>query len=496
MSTARILAKNTTVLLAAQVISIAVSLTYLSYSARYLMPEGFSVMSFALSFTSVIAYFADFGFSTLTAMKVARDKSLAGKYLGNMAALRIFLSVLMVLAIAIVINVGDYPEQTIQVIYIIAISTVLYVLNGLFNSLFQAYEKMEYQSIGTVLYSALMFTGTFLAIHYDLGLMGFAFINLATNLVVIIYSLICCTFFIVKPKLALDPEFLKISIIESLPFGIGGFFLTIYYSIDSLLLFNMQAQDVLGWYSASSRLVRYLQVVPLMVNTALFPAMSRFFISSPDNLKLIYEKYLKFMLVIGVPMAAGTTVLADKIIWTIYGDGYSPSIVVMQIVIWSAFLSFVYTPFLQTFSSTNHQRLTTVIIGIGMFVNFILNIILIPIFSYIGSSFALVLSELTMLVIGFYYATRLGYGIKGGILVHILSRVAAASMAMGAFLWFFKSWNILILIPCGILAYFVSLYAAGGIDSNDLSLIRSVLKGKYGAPEKNDQASTIPGPDK
>ncbi|BAI62783.1 putative polysaccharide biosynthesis protein [Methanocella paludicola SANAE] len=496
MSTARTLAKNTTVLLAAQIISIAVSLTYLSYSARYLTPDGFSIMSFALSFTTVFAYFADFGFSTLTAMKVARDKSQAGKYLGNLAALRIFLSVLLVLVMAVVINVGDYPEQTIQVVYIIAISTVLYVLNGLFNSLFQAFEKMEYQSIGTVLYSVLMFSGTFLAIHFDLGLMGFAFINLATNLLVIIYSLIVSALFIVKPKMELDPRFLKTIIIESLPFGIGGFFLTIYYSIDSLLLFNMQAQDVLGWYSASSRLVHYLQVVPLMVNTALFPAMSRFFISSPDNLKLIYEKYMKFMLVIGVPMAVGATVLADKIIWTIYGDGYSPSIVVMQIVIWSVFLSFVYTPFLQTFSSTNHQRLTTVIIGIGMLVNFALNIILIPLLSYIGSSFALVMSELTMLVISFYYATRLGFGIKGAIIVQILSRVAAASMVMGAFLWLLKSWNILVLIPCGILVYFVSLYAAGGIDSEDLSLVRSILKGKYAAPVKNDQASTTSGPDK
>jgi O-antigen/teichoic acid export membrane protein len=248
----------------------------------------------------------------------------------------------------------------------------------------------------------------------------------------------------------------------------------------------MQEQEVLGWYSASSRLVHYLQVIPLMINAAIFPVMSRFYISSPDNLRLIYEKYFKFMLILGVPMAVGTTILADKIIWSIYGDGYSQSIAVMQIVIWSVFLSFVYMTFLQTFSSTNHQRLTTIIIGIGVIVNLVSNIILIPLFSYVGSSFALVITELSIMTISYFYATRLGYGIRGGVIVRILCKVVAASIVMGIFLWFFKGWNILVLVPLGMLLYFSSLYIVGGLDSDDMVLARSLLKGAYTAPVENE----------
>ena len=47
------------------------------YTARYLGAAGFGILSFALA-----------GLSTLTVREVARDKSLAGEYLGNVAMMK------------------------------------------------------------------------------------------------------------------------------------------------------------------------------------------------------------------------------------------------------------------------------------------------------------------------------------------------------------------------------------------------------------------------
>ena len=49
MSTVQRIAKNTTVLLVAQVVSYLVSFFYMMYIARYLSAAGFGILSFALA---------------------------------------------------------------------------------------------------------------------------------------------------------------------------------------------------------------------------------------------------------------------------------------------------------------------------------------------------------------------------------------------------------------------------------------------------------------
>ena len=80
--------------------------------------------SFALAFTGIFGVFSDFGLSTLTVREVARDKSLASKYLGNIAVMKLILVVITFGLIAITINLLDYLEQRIRVVYLVALSII------------------------------------------------------------------------------------------------------------------------------------------------------------------------------------------------------------------------------------------------------------------------------------------------------------------------------------------------------------------------------------
>ena len=87
------------------------------YTARYLGAAGFGILSFALAFTGIFGVFSDLGLGTLTVREVARDKSLASKYLRNIAVMKIILVVITFGLIALTINLLGYPEQTIKVVY-------------------------------------------------------------------------------------------------------------------------------------------------------------------------------------------------------------------------------------------------------------------------------------------------------------------------------------------------------------------------------------------
>ena len=117
----------------------------------------------------------------------------------------------------------------------------------------------------------------------------------------------------------------------------------------------MQGDEVVGWYNAAYKLVLALAVISDAYYNSVFPVMSKFFVSSKESLKQTYEKSVKYMAILAVPIAVGTTLLADKIILLIFGAEYSHSIIALQILVW--FMVFVFTSigFANLLNSLNKQ---------------------------------------------------------------------------------------------------------------------------------------------
>lgn len=474
MNTAQRIAKNTIVLLLSDIISKALGFFYTMYTARYLGAEGFGILSFALAFTGIFGVFADLGLSTLTVREVARDKKLASKYLGNIAVMKIFLVIITFALIALTINLLGYPQQTIKVVYLVALSIIFGAFSGMFNSIFQAYEKMEYQSIGQILSSGLLLSGALFAINRGFSVVGFAFIYFLASAVVLGYSFAICAWKFVLPKIEIDWSFWKPTTREALPFGLSGIFITIYYWIDSVMLSLMKGNEVVGWYNAAYRLVVILLFIPAIINIVIFPSMSRFYISSQNSLNLISEKYFKFMLAIGIPIGVGTTLLADKIILLIFGSGYTQSIIALKILIWAMVFIFANAAFVRLFESIDKQILVTKITGIGMIENIILNLLIIPRFSYIGASVTTAITEFTIVTLVLIFASKIKYGIQRKDFLTYLFKPAVASLIMGAFIWKLRNINLTMLVMLSTLLYFGTLYIFRGIDDKDIELLKEI----------------------
>jgi len=84
--------------------------------------------------------------------------------------------------IALFVNLLGYSENVVIIVYFISISVIITSIYGIFNSIFQAFEKMEYQSIGLILNSILMFLGVLLVIYFNLGVVGFSLLYLITSI--------------------------------------------------------------------------------------------------------------------------------------------------------------------------------------------------------------------------------------------------------------------------------------------------------------------------
>ena len=450
-------------------------LVYSMYTARYLGPERYGTIAFALAFTSIFGVVTDLGINTLTIREVARNKNSATTFLGNLLLIKSILVIITVAFIVVAVNLTGHDRIEIDVTYLISISIILSAFNGAFNSLFQAFERIEYVSIGSVLSNISMLLGAGYAISQGFGVIGFACIYIFSSILGLAYTLFVANRLHLTHALQIDREMIWPMMKEALPFGITALSGMIYTYADSIMLSSLKGNEVVGWYNAPYRLMLMMLFIPNVINVVIFPVMSRYFTSSPSFLKLIYTKYLKFMLILSLPLGMGTTLIADKIILFVFGVGFENSIVALKIIIWTIVLTFIGAAFARLLESVNQQRIITKISMVCMVVNVLLNILLIPKFSYIGSSFVTVVTEFLLVGSIIFFSYRLNYGIPLSIIKTYLIRILFSSLVMCIFVLYFKETYLILLIISAIFVYFFTLYIVRGIDSEDMMLMRQAI---------------------
>ena len=472
MNTVQRIAKNTGVLLVSQIASCIIGFFFIMYTARYLGAAGFGILSFALAFTAIFGAFSDLGLSTLAVREVARDKSLARKYLGNIAVMKVFLVIFTFGLIALTINLLGYPEQTIKVVYLVALSVIFASFSRMFYSIFQAFEKMEYQSLGQILSSALLLTGALFAISREVSVVGFASIYFLVSAVVLGYSFVVCVWKFVLPKIEFDWRFLKPTIKEALPFFLLAVVDIIAFKIDIVMLSLMKGDEAVGWYSAAYRLLEVLIFIPATFTSSIYPVLSNFYVSSEESLKLAYQKSFKYLSIIGWPIAVGTTILAAEIILLIYQGGFANSIIALQILIWTVPIIFSSYIFGTMFASINRQFLALKLSFLCMVLNIVLNIILIPRYSFVGAAIATVITALLVLMLFYHFLSKFGYKIS----IHkYIAKPAMASAIMGLFILCFVEMNLFLLICSSILIYFGLLILLKTFSKEDLNLFKQII---------------------
>jgi len=485
MSTIQRIAKNTGALFVGNVGGRVFSFFYIMYAGRYLGPSNFGILTFALAFTGIFSVLTDFGLRPLIIREVARDKSLASKYIANISGMKIILVTITFGLIALTINLLGYPEQTIKVVYLVGLSVIFGAFTTMFYSIFQAYERMEYQSLGQILNSALMLGGVIFAMKFKLSVVEFAALYFLVSIFGLAYSFTILRIKFSNQPLAWSPRkievdwgFWKSTIKEALPFGLAITFVMIFYWIDSVMLSLMKGNTVVGWYNAAYRMVLFLLFIPNSFIAAIYPVMSKFYKTSQDSLRLSLEKSFKYLTIIGIPIGVGTTLLAKRIILLIFRTEYMNSIFPLQILVWSSVFIFMSQPIGNLLNSINKQAIITKVTGICVGVNVVSNLILIPKYSLIGASIATVLTQFIGSLLIFIWSSKVGYSVFKKDFVSIMIRVLISSTLMGIFIMYFHNLTLLLLVPTAILLYFILLYIVRGVNKEDIKLFRRVIARK------------------
>lgn len=483
MSTIRRIAKNAVILLIAQGVSYLLSFFYIVYAARYLGPTNYGVLVFAIAFTGVFGVLADFGLLQMTVLEIARKRDIATKYITNVSLIRIVLGIISYGLVVLIINLMGYPPDTRLMVYLVGVSVIFNSFSQLFFSIFQAYEKMEFQAVGQILQSSIIFGGVVLVIQQKLELIYFGYVFITASLLLLIYGVVI-TKLIFSHSVAVLPAvytgmdwlYCKKIFIESVPFGLIALCSVAYYSIDSVIISYTQGDSAVGYYGAAYKIMLALLFIPSVWSLSVFPVMVKLHVTAQESLLFAVERSIKYLSIIAFPMAVGLTLLANQVIRMTFGAAYMESAIVLQIIVWAMAILFITAGFSVFLLSINKQTIYTIILAVGTGLNVVLNIIFIPKYSYVAASIILLITSLLLLGLLYFTCKQFNNAFSGKTMIMNSLKIILSGAIMGVFVYYFQNCHMVLLIPAAIIIYSAIIWVVRTIDDKDVLLFRSLAQ--------------------
>jgi O-antigen/teichoic acid export membrane protein len=471
------IARNTIYLTVATVGQKVLAFLYFILIARLAGVEGTGKYFFVVSFTTIFSIFVDLGLSSVLIRETAKRRELAGKYLGNILGAKLILGALTYLVVVVAINIMGYPPATKFMVYLSGIVMLLDSFNVTFFAIFRGQQNLRYESIGVVVGQALIivFGGVSLLLHAPLYFLLLALMS-GSIFNFLFSSILLWKKTDVRPCLCFDKTILISLFKIAYPFALAGIFVKVYSSLDSVMLSKMVGDAAVGFWSVAYKLTYAFQFIPMAFSAAAFPAMSAYFISDKTMLRKTFERVLFFLAILAMPIAFGIFSLAEPVVLKLYGPAYAASVVPLQVAIFAVIFIFLNYPVGSLLNAVNRQMTNTTIMGICMAIDVILNVILIPRFSYLGAAISTVISHTLLFIIGLVFAGRIvAYNKK--FIFSALFKIIISAGAMSAAIIFLRPYVYWIfLIPIGGAIYFALLFLLHGMEWRDVKSIFKALK--------------------
>lgn len=463
MVKAKTLTQNTAFYTGALVFQKVLAFVYFTFLARGLGVEDIGRYTFAFSFTTIFSVFVDVGLASVLVREVAKQKEKAQKLLSDILGIKLGLAVITYIFVVALVNLLNYPELTKNLVYITGLIMVLDNFSTTFWAPLRGNQNLKYESLGVVVFESSVVVIGLALLYLGLGVFEITLATLVGSTILCIYAWkqaqkrLGLKF---KPMInwKLTGKLIKMSI----PFALTGIFARLNTQLDTVLLSKIgclgnMCEENVGIYSVASKITLAIHFIPLAFTAALLPKFSEDFVNDKEKLKQTFEKSMKYLMMVGLPMAAGIFALSPAFVPQVFGAEFKNSVLPLQILMASLVFMFLTFPIGSLLNAVGRQLRNSMHIGVAVVINAILNIVLIPKYSYVGASIASLISTFVILILGIYVIPQIikNISLKNtlNILITFLKTLVASSL-MGFVVYILLDYiHFIILILIGALSY-------------------------------------------
>lgn len=389
---------NTSWLFAEQVLRLIAGLLVGVWVARYLGPEKFGLLNYSLAFVALFAAFSKLGLDGIVVRELVNAPERRDACLGTAFWLKVAGAFVSVSVIAVAVMLSGNDNTTKLYIGLIACGLIFQSFEVV-DFYFQSRVISRYVSLCKIsqLFISSILKLYFVAIQADL--FWFVLISLVDQVslagaLVYAYARQHTRMFYFKFDLSVARELLM----KARPLIISGMIVSVYTSIDRILIKELLGVKEVGLYIAATGLTGALYFIPSLIGNSLFPAILNAKKVSVDvynrRLTLIY----RYMLAVGLLSCILVTYFALDIIRILYGSQFSESSAVLQIHIWNFLVISFSVIFGKWLLAENLQHISLNFNLMAMVVNILGCLILIPLWSIKGAALAALLAQVIPLI--------------------------------------------------------------------------------------------------
>lgn len=240
---------------------------------------------------------------------------------------------------------------------------------------------------------------------------------------------------------------------QALPLGLAFIMVQVYYLIDTILLGFLSGDVAVGRYSAAYRIITFVQGLGGWYFESVFPAMSRSYKRSPNDLPGFLNASTVMTTLVAIPLAIVGTVLAKPMINLFYSAQYGGSDRVFQILIWAIAVEIVGMNFGYGLMACDREKPYLAAVSVGALTSLILNLVLIPRWGIVGAAVTRLVTEI---LISAFYFQQLSKVVRLS-LVRFLLKPVLAGAAVGL-LSLVSGLPLIVLAPLSMLLYFCLLF--------------------------------------
>lgn len=376
--------------------------------ARFMGDSAFGAFAEASAFVGLFRILPDFGMSYASTLEIARDRSRAGALVGNLLGFQVALSALTV---ALCVGLGSllYDRQQLLIVALLCADLLLKAVKSTLRWLLKGFERFGGEALSLLLERLALVAAVLLAIRSGGGLLGvalaFALVRLVDTLGLAGYVHAAVLPLSPRRDTATWRELLG----RGLPFAYAGAMVTLFFQVDQVMIGQMRGARESGWYRAPVLVLEGLTLVPRILGYAFIPAMAAWHRSAPASVTALYRRGVKYLLLVGLPVAAFGPLAARPFVSFLFGAGYEPSAPAAAILIPVCVFMFLSNFSETTLACIDRWRAIVLASTAALLLNVALNLAWIPRYGYLGAAWATLLTEGTYFLLSAWALGRAGH---------------------------------------------------------------------------------------
>lgn len=471
--------RNTLTLLVASVAQKAIAFVYFALIARFVGVADTGKYFFALSWTLIFSVVTDLGLTSVLIREVAKTPERTKELVSQVISMKLPLMLLAGIAASAGAWLNGTRGLTLGMIALGSVVLLLDAISLTFYGVLRGHHLLKYEGLGLIVGQSITLVIGLTVLFGHLSMLFLMFALMVGSLWNAVAS-----FVIMRrrtgayPRLQWDKPLVWLLAKTALPFALAGAFVKIYTNVDVVLLHKFGGDIAAGLYSVPYKLTFAFQFIPLTFVAALYPAMSRAWVTDKARLGELFYKGQRYLGLIVAPIIAGIVALAPQLVRLVYGPAYAASVLPLQLLIPVLAFIFLDIPVGSALNASDRQVTQTKLMGTATLISVVLNLALIPVLGVIGAVVASLLSHMVLYVGGLVMVGRFLVWPKAKF-AGMAARIAVSAGGMAALVVLTKNHAPLpIAIAVGAISYPALVLLTGAFTISETKEVLSRALGR------------------